>query len=107
MAGFTAHAGDRRPDKGIIAAAFDREVLFAKVGLGKLDAAFKQLVKQLMRFAQVAQMKFVGVLEAMMIVNMLFHHNAAGVRVADIEDQIHRDCRFLQGGGADFQLWQV
>ena len=51
LAGFITHANNRRPDKGVFAAAFNREVLLAKARFRKLETAGEQRRIQELRLA--------------------------------------------------------
>ena len=60
-----------------------------------------------MRLREIAQLQFVGLLQAVALFGMIFHQNAAGVRIADVENNVDVHRRRLLGGGLKMNIAQV
>ena len=53
---FAPYARQRRPDEGVVTAAFDGKVLFTKACFGELDAAVEHLIVDVVRLSKVTQL---------------------------------------------------
>lgn len=91
LAGFITDADNRRPDEGIFATAFHREVLLAKTRFRKLETAGEQRLVQELRLAERANLQLGGLTQPIVRIAVVFNNDAAGVGVTHVEDQVDRN----------------
>ncbi|CCK02507.1 hypothetical protein BN129_1061 [Cronobacter sakazakii 701] len=107
FARFVTDTHDRRPDKRLVAPALHRKMLFAKARLGEGQTAGEHQRIHKLRFAQRSHLQLHRLSQAVIRFTVIFNNHAAGVGVADIQDEIHRHRLRAQRAGHDFQLRHI